>query len=124
LPRDEAIAAILSESGRARNYEAQPGLREFDMLLWQDMNPAGVARAIRQVVRDAAVPDLGVLGAVRAPALVIAREGDLLHPAHVARRLADAMPNAEAIVLESEQDLLASIPMLVQRASSFLAGAS
>ena len=123
LPRDEAIEAILSESGRARNYEAQPGLREFDMLLWQDMNPAGVARAIRQVVRDAAVPDLGVLGAVRAPALVIAREGDLLHPAHVARRLADAMPNAEAIVLESEQDLLASIPMLVERVSSFLAGA-
>jgi pimeloyl-ACP methyl ester carboxylesterase len=124
LPRDEAIEAVLSESGRPRNYEEQPGLREFDLLLWQDMNPVGVARAIRQVVRDAAVSDLGVLEAVRAPALVIAREGDLLHPAHVARRLAAAMPNAEAIVLESEQDLLASIPVLVERASRFLAGES
>ncbi len=123
LPRDEAIEAILSESGRAKNYETQPGLREFDLLLWQDMNPVGVARAIRQVVRDAAVPDLGVLGAVRAPALVIAREGDVIHPADVARRLAGAMPNAEAIVLDSEQDLLASIPMLVERVSRFLAGA-
>jgi 3-oxoadipate enol-lactonase len=123
LPRDEAIEAILSESGRARNYETQPGLREFDLLLWQNMNPVGVARAIRQVVRDAAVPDLGVLGAVRAPALVIAREGDLIHPADVARRLAGAMPNAEAIVLDSEQDLLASIPILVERVSRFLAGA-
>ena len=74
-------------------------------------------------MRDAAVPDLAVLGAVRAPALVIAREGDLIHPADVARRLAEAMPNAEAIVLESEQDLLASIPMLVERVSRFLAGA-
>ena len=80
LPREEAIEAILQESGRARNYETQPGLREFDLLLWQDMNPVGVARAIREVVRDAAVSDLSVLAAVRAPALVIGREGDSIHP--------------------------------------------
>lgn len=122
LPRDEAIEAILRESGRARNYEEQPGLREFDMLLWQDMNPAGVARAIREVVRDAAVPDIDALAAVHAPALVIAREGDSLHPADVARRLAVVMPNAEAIVLDSEEGLLASIPMLIARVSSFLEG--
>lgn len=122
LPRDEAIEAILTESGRARNYEAQPGLREFDLLLWQDMNPVGVARAIREVVLDAAVPDLGVLAAVRAPALVIGREGDSIHPASVARRLAEAMPNAEAIVLDSEADLLAAIPVLVERVSLFLGG--
>ncbi len=122
LPRDEAIEAILSESGRARNYEAQPGLREFDLLLWQDMNPVGVARAIREVVRDAAVADLGLLGEVHSPTLVIAREGDTIHPASVARRLAVQMPNAEVIVLSSEDDLLASIPMLVERVSLFLAG--
>ncbi|MGZ8631776.1 MAG: alpha/beta fold hydrolase [Actinomycetota bacterium] len=122
LPRREAIEAILQESGRARNYEEQPGLREFDLLLWQDMNPVGVARAIREVVCDAAVPDLGVLAAVRAPALVIAREGDSIHPASVARRLAAVMPNAEAIVLDSEDDLLASIPMLIGRVSRFLEG--
>lgn len=122
LPRREAIEAILQESGRARNYEEQPGLREFDLLLWQDMNPVGVARAIREVVYDAAVPDLGVLAAVRAPALVIARGGDSIHPASVARRLAAVMPNAEAIVLDSEDDLLASIPMLIGRVSRFLEG--
>jgi 3-oxoadipate enol-lactonase len=124
LPRDRAIEAILAESGRAGSYEAQPGLRELDLLLWQDMNPIGVARAIREVVRDAAVADLAALGAVRAPALVIARDGDAIHPAAMARRLADAMPNAEAIVLDSEQDLFASIPMLVERVSRFLAGLS
>ena len=124
LPRDEAIEAILAESGRARAYEEQPGLREFDLLLWQDMNPVGVARAIREVVLDAAVPDLGELAAVRAPALVIAREGDSIHPASVARRLAQVLPNAEAIVLDSEDDLFAAIPMLVERVSRFLEEAS
>jgi pimeloyl-ACP methyl ester carboxylesterase len=120
LPRDEAIEAILRESGRARNYEAQPGLRELDLFLWQDMNPVGVARAIREVVADVAIADVGELAAVRAPALVIAREGDSIHPASVARRLAEVLPDAEAIVLGSEADLLAAIPELVQRVSRFL----
>ena len=122
LPPDEAIEAILQESGRARLYETQPALRELDLLLWQDMNPVGVARAIREVVRDSAVTDLDALGDVEARALVIAREGDTIHPASVARRLAEVMPNAEAIVLGSEEDLIGSIPMLVERVSRFLAG--
>lgn len=121
MPREEAIDAILRESGRSRNYRGNPGLREFDLLLWQDMNPVGVARAIRQVVLDPAVSDLGSLRAVRAPALVIAREGDSIHPATTARRLAEVLPNGQAIVLDSEDDLLASIPMLVDRVSRFLA---
>jgi pimeloyl-ACP methyl ester carboxylesterase len=122
LPRDEAIEEILRRSGRARQSEGNPGLREFDLLLWQDMNPVGVARAIREVVRDAAVPDLGVLAPVVAPAIVIAREGDGIHPASVASRLAEVMPNAEAVVLGSEADLLASIPELVARVAAFLDG--
>jgi pimeloyl-ACP methyl ester carboxylesterase len=82
----------------------------------------GVARAIREVVRDAAVPDLGVLAPVVAPAIVIAREGDGIHPASVASRLAKVMPNAEAVVLDSEAHLLASIPELVARVAAFLDG--
>ena len=123
LPRQEAVEEILQESGRARNYGDNPGLREFDLLLWQDMNPVGVARAIREVVRDAAVPSIDALADVRAPALAIAREGDAIHPAAVARRLAATMPRAEAIVLGSEDDLLASIPALVARVNAFLADA-
>lgn len=122
LPRAEAIEAILRESGRTRSYDVNPGLREFDLLLWQDMDPVGVARAIREVVHDAAVPDLEVLRAVRAPALVIAREGDSIHPVEAARRLAGILPNVETIVLGSEADLLESIPVLVGRVSRFLGG--
>ena len=122
LPRDEAIEAILRESGRERNYDDNPGLREFDMLLWQDMIPAGVARAIRQIVRDVAIDDRERLRAVTAPTLIIAREGDTIHPAEVGRVLTDLMPNAELVMLRSEEDLMMSIPVLVQRVSSFLVG--
>ena len=123
LPREQAIEAILRESGRARTYEVNPGLRAFDLVMWQDMNPVGVARAIREAVRDVAVPDLDALGRVVAPALVIAREGDPIHPASVARRLGEVLQDVDLVVLDSESDFLASIGMLVDRVSRHLAGA-
>lgn len=124
LPRDEAIEAILRESGREQNYRDNPGLREFDMLLWQDMDPVGVARAIREIVRDAPIADRELLRAVKAPVLIISREGDALHPAALGRTLADLMPRTDLVMLGSEDELMASIPVLVQRVSAFLAGES
>ncbi len=124
LPKDEAIEAIFREGDRAASYDAHPGLRDFDILLWQDMNPIGVARAIREIVRDVAIEDREKLRAVTAPALVISREGDPIHPAVVGRVLVETMPNAELIVLGSQEELMAQIPMLVQRVSSFLGGGS
>jgi 3-oxoadipate enol-lactonase len=122
LPKDEAIEAILNGAGRQEAYRTQPALRALDMLLWQDMNPVGVARAVREVVRDVAIDDRDKLRRVTAPTLIIAREGDALHPAEVGRVIADLMPNAELVMLRSEEDLLASIPTLIQRVSAFLAG--
>lgn len=124
MPKDGAIETALRESGRAANYETNPGLRDFDMLLWQDMNPVGVARAIRGVTRDVAIDDRERLRAVTAPALIIAREGDAIHPGALGRVLKDLMPQAELIMLGSEAELFDSIPALVQRVSAFLAGAA
>jgi pimeloyl-ACP methyl ester carboxylesterase len=121
LPRDEAIRRALEDSGREAAYERAPGLREFDMLLWQDLDPVGVARAIRGIVGEVAVADREELRAVGAPALVIAREGDQLHPSWVATAMVELMPNAELVMLASEEDLFASIPTLVQRVARFLA---
>lgn len=122
LPKEEAIEAILAGSGRLAAYDVQPALRDLDLLLWQDMNPSGVARAIREVVRDVAIDDRERLRAVEAPTLIICREQDAIHPAELGRVLADLMPNAELVMLGSEEELMASIPMLVQRVSRFLAG--
>lgn len=122
LSRDEAIEAILSSSGRTEVYERAPWLRELDMLLWQDMNPTGVARAIREVVRDVAIADRELLRRVTAPTMIICREGDSIHPAELGRVLVDLMPNAELIVLAGEDELMASIPVLVGRVKAFLEG--
>jgi pimeloyl-ACP methyl ester carboxylesterase len=121
MAKDDAIAHILRESGRDQNYIENPGLRDFDMLLWQDLDPVGVARAIRGIVGEVAAPDLERLAMVQAPTLVIARDGDEIHPLDVAKTIAATMPNAELIELASEEDLFASIPLLIQRVSDFLA---
>jgi len=121
LPKDEAIARALEESGRQAAYARAPGLREFDLLLWQDMNPRGVAAAIRGLPGQIAIEDRSLLRRVEADTLVIARAGDVLHPPWVAEALVEEMPNAELVMLASEDDLFAAIPRLVERVAAFLA---
>jgi pimeloyl-ACP methyl ester carboxylesterase len=123
MPLDRAIDTILSEPGRAAKYRAAPWLRELDLLLWQDMNAAGVARSFRGIVGDVAIRDRELLRKVDAPVLIIGREGDQIHPAAVARILADLLPGAELILLPGEEELIQAIPMLVGRVGSFLTGA-
>lgn len=120
LPKQKAIEAILSEDGRLQKYEENPWLRDFDLSLWDEMNPVGVARAIREVVNDVAVDDRESLRLVEAPVLIVCREGDLIHPAELGRVLASLMPNSELIVAGSEEELIASIPMLVAKVAEFL----
>jgi 3-oxoadipate enol-lactonase len=95
-----------------------------DLFLWQDMTPQGVARAVREVVRDVAIPDRELLRAVTAPVLLICREGDSIHPAELGRVLADLLPNDELVMLGSEEELVAAIPDLVRRISAFLSEGS
>jgi len=122
MPLDRAIDTILAEPGRAAKYRAAPWLRELDLLLWQDMNAAGVARSLRGIVGDVAIRDRELLRKVDAPVLIIAREGDEIHPATVARILADLLPAAELILLPGEEELIQAVPMLVERVGSFLTG--
>src|ERR671936_2520740 len=116
-PKDEAIERILAMNGD--RYERAPWLRELDLLLWADMNPAGVARAIREVTRDVSISDRELLRKVEVPVLLICREGDALHPAELGRVLHELLPNSDLITISSEEELLASIPMLVERVRAF-----
>jgi len=118
FPREEAIERILAMT--PQRYERAPWLRELDLLLWADLNPVGVARAIRAVTRDVSVSDRELLRKVEAPVLLICREGDSLHPAELGRILLDLFPTPELITIPSEQELLASIPMLIERVRGFL----
>jgi pimeloyl-ACP methyl ester carboxylesterase len=87
------------------------------------MNPVGVARAIREVTRDISISDRELLRKVASPVLLICRENDAIHPAVLGRILDDLFPTSELITLSSEEELIASIPMLIERVRIFLEGA-
>ena len=117
-PKEEAIARILEMNGE--RYERAPWLRAFDLALWEDMNTVGVARAIREVTRDVSISDRELLRKVQAPVLLICRAGDTIHPAELGVILHDLFPGSELITLASEEDLLTSIPVLIERVRAFL----
>jgi len=122
LPVDEAVEAIVADSKRRAEYDQQPWLRELDLFLWQDLNAVGVARSIREITRDTAIGDRELLRAVTAPTLILCQEGDEIHPLELGVVLADLMPNAELIVMGSEDELLARLPELVATVAGFLMG--
>jgi 3-oxoadipate enol-lactonase len=120
LPTDEAIAQIVAGSGHADQYDDKPWLRDLDLFLWQDLNAVGVARAIRDVTRDVAIADRELLRKVDAPTLILCQDGDELHPLVLGEILVDVMPNAELIVIDSEDELFERLPELVARVDTFL----
>jgi 3-oxoadipate enol-lactonase len=54
-----------------------------------------------QGLTEPPVPDLSLLGAITTDVLVLAQEGDPVHPAQVARELAAALPRASLTVFPS-----------------------
>ncbi|MBC7373288.1 MAG: alpha/beta hydrolase [Frankiales bacterium] len=66
----------------------------------------GVAVALRALPQAVPVVDASVLGAVTAQVLVLAQEGDPLHPAQVARDLVALLPRARLVVFDRPGMLL------------------
>jgi pimeloyl-ACP methyl ester carboxylesterase len=120
-PKNVAIERILQMSDD--RYVRAPWLKVLDLALWEDMNPVGVARAIREVTRDISISDRELLRKVESPVLLICRERDAIHPAELGRILEDLFPNSELVTLASEEELIASIPTLIERVRTFLGGA-
>jgi 3-oxoadipate enol-lactonase len=120
---EEALAAVLNDPRRLAEYVETPWRVEIDKVLWQHQDPDGLARAIHGVVEDWPIPDRELLRKVEIPTQIVAIDGDEIHPAKLARILADLLPNAELIEFGSQQELFARIPELVARISSFIAGA-
>lgn len=118
--REEAIEALIGSPERAAGYERAPWLRDLDRFMLQDLNPVGVARAIREIVFDFPTADRHLLRAVEAPVLLICREGDQTHPAELGHVLADLMPNAELLMFHDEAEMVQAIPRLVERVARFL----
>jgi pimeloyl-ACP methyl ester carboxylesterase len=118
---EEALAMALNDPERAAQYVRTPWKLEIDRALWEHANPDGLARAVRGVIEDWPVKDRSLLARVTAPVLLICIEGDDIHPAELGRIYEDLLPNAELIILGGQDELFATIPMLVERVSAFLA---
>lgn len=119
LEKDEALERIVGEGAAG-----QPWMRDLAMLLWQDADPNGLARAIREVVRDVAIADRERLRRVTAPVLLICQDRDRIHPVEVGRALADVFPNSELLEYPSSEALFEAIPDLIRRVGAFLEDAA
>jgi 3-oxoadipate enol-lactonase len=65
------------------------------------LSSPGVAVALRALPAVTPVDDASRLAAVRAEVLLLAQEGDPLHPAQVARELAGVLPRARLVVFDA-----------------------
>lgn len=119
-PKEEAIESILADRERTQSYLDYPFLRDMDRMLLADLNPVGLPRAIREVIEDAPVGDREELRAIATPTLVIAREGDEIHPAEVARTICELMPNAELMMFPDGRSMYEGITAIVERVRLFL----
>jgi 3-oxoadipate enol-lactonase len=119
---EEAIEAILEDRGRGGSYERMPWLKELDLETLRHLNPIGVPRAIREVIEDSPMQDREQMRAVTAPALLICREGDPIHPAEVGRVLAEVMPNAELMMYRDGGQMFSALPEILARVRDFLLG--
>jgi 3-oxoadipate enol-lactonase len=118
----EALDAVLDDPERVHRYLETPWQLELDRVLWEHSDPDGLARAIRGVVSDFPIRDRERLRDVSIPTLIVSIEGDDIHPAELARILADLLPNAQLIEFSGPDDLFAQIPSLVERVSMFIGG--
>ena len=80
----------------------------------------GIAVAVRSLPDVTPVDDRSVLGAVSAEVLVLAQEGDPLHPAQVARDLAAALPDARLTVFAQPGVVFRERPRLRSLIAAFL----
>ncbi|TMK22961.1 MAG: hypothetical protein E6G68_01230 [Actinobacteria bacterium] len=64
--------------------------------------------------------DASILGRIAAPALVLGHENDPIHPAEVARRLGELLPNAEVRIWPEPLGMLDDFSAFAETIGLFL----
>jgi pimeloyl-ACP methyl ester carboxylesterase len=119
-PVGEVADLLVAEEEREGLFDRFPGSRERRREAILAMNADGLPSAIREVIDDPPIPDPTPIRRVAAPALVVGQEGDPVHRADVARDLAGTLPNAELVLFDDRDAMLAQVAELTQRVASFL----
>lgn len=124
-PLEEVADLALAAPESQPLFETRPQWRHLMKARILRMNATGIPRALRASV-DGAQPlvDSSVLRRVTAPTLVLAHEGDPIHPADVARRIASLMPNAELRMWDEPLSMLDDPLAFAREVGAFLSGTS
>jgi 3-oxoadipate enol-lactonase len=118
----EEVADIIVNAPESEAlFAARPAWRELMRARVLRMNATGVPRALRAFV-DGRPPitDASALRRVTAPALILSHENDPIHPADVARRIGDLLPNADVRVWPEPLAMLDDFGEFADTVGSFL----
>jgi 3-oxoadipate enol-lactonase len=119
-PVGEVADLLVAEEEKEGLFDRFPGSRERRRDAILAMNTDGIPHAIREVIDDPPIPDPTPIRRVTAPTLVVGQEGDPVHRADVARDLAGTLPNAELVLFDGRDAMLAQVAELTQRVAAFL----
>jgi pimeloyl-ACP methyl ester carboxylesterase len=122
---EEGDAATVAEALSAElpaNLRGTPAVWSYLRQRIDDLMRDGLAPALEHLAGQPAVADRSALRAVAAPALVIAAEGDDVHPVAIAEELAATLPHATLHVYDRPGVLWTNRADLRERISRFLNG--
>ena len=120
-PLEEVADRVIEAPESQPLFAARPAWRELMRARILGMNATGVPRALRAFVDGRPpVSDAALLRRVEAPALVLAHENDPIHPAAVARRLGELLPNAEVRIWAEQLAMLDDFGAFADTVGSFL----
>ena len=121
MPIEEVADRIVNAPESQPLIERRPVWRELMRARVLRMNSTGVPRALRAFANGLPpCSDATVLKRVVAPALILAHEDDPIHPAAVARRLADLLPNAELRMWDAPLAMLDDPIAFARQVGAFL----
>ena len=122
-PLEEVADLALAAPESQPLFDIRPQWRQFIRARVLRMNSTGIPRALRASV-DGAQPleDPDVLRRVTVPVLILGHEGDPLHPAGVASRLAELLPNAALRMWPEPLSMLDDPVSFADIVGGFLAG--
>ena len=121
LPLEEVAERMTNAPESQPLFAARPAWRDLIRARVLRMNGTGVPRALRAFAEGRPpVTDAAVLRAITAPALVLGHEDDPIHPAEVARRLGDLLPNGEVRIWPQPLAMLDDFTSFAETLGSFL----
>ena len=120
----EGVARMLVE-WQPPSVRDLPAVRVWARRHADEIAGTALATALRELPEQVPLPDgADALRSVEAPALVVAQEGDPIHPVEVAERLSSLLPRCRLEVLPAGGVLWRDRPVLRDLVSGFLSGAA